>query len=221
MHNRSVLFHFASGTAFVTLLLLFRWHHTGSHFYLFLLWNLFLAFIPYSVSHYMSTRFQKGQSGILHQLKWWMLFSIWLLFFPNAPYVITDLLHLSKGHGIHRWYDLALLFCAGATGLWIGYVSLLQMEALWRQKMAFISTRIFVSSVMLLSGFGIYLGRVMRFNSWDVVADPLNLTTVISSRMLMPWQHPQTWGITCLFAMLLWVGYQQAKWLIKENDFLK
>ncbi len=211
MHNRKVLFQFGSGIALVVLLLIFRWYHTGSHFYLFLLWNLFLAFIPYCISQYLIANTSAKQISLLHQGKWWILFATWLLFFPNAPYVITDLLHLSKGRGIPKWYDLAMLFCAGATGLWIGYVSLLQMEIVWRQKITFISSRIFITGVMLLSGFGIYLGRVLRFNSWDVITNPLDLVVAVGSRILQPWQHPQTWGVTVLFAMLLWIGYQQAK----------
>jgi uncharacterized membrane protein len=138
-----------------------------------------------------------------------------LLFFPNAPYIITDIIHLSFRHGVPLWYDAALLFIAALTGLWIGCISLLQMEDIWRQRYPKINSALFIIGVLLLSGFGIYLGRVLRFNSWDVLQNPVGLATVILKRLLMPWQHLRTWGATVLFAAVLWVGYNQVKHLAR------
>ena len=219
MFNRKIIFHFGSGVALVAALWLVRYCYTGSPVYFFLLWNLFLAFIPYGISQYTLQRCSVPLTKPFQLWKVGLLFTLWLLFFPNAPYVITDLIHLSERHGVPKWYDVSLLFCAGTTGLWIGFISLLQMEAVWRQKMPAIHINFFVGCTLLLSGFGIYLGRVLRFNSWDVVANPLSLSSAIGHRVLLPWQYLQTWGITLLFAALLWIGYRQAKLFLHPVTF--
>lgn len=217
-HHRKITTGFLTGTGLVAVLWLCRVCFSHSMYYGFLLWNLFLAFIPFGISccllYYQercSQRLQRPSNGMI----WWPLFTAWLLFFPNAPYIITDITHLSFRHGVPLWYDAALLFIAALTGLWIGCISLLQMEGIWRKRYPTINSMLFVICVLLLSGFGIYLGRVMRFNSWDVLQNPVGLATVILKRLLMPWQHLRTWGVTVLFAAVLWVGYNQVKHLAR------
>jgi uncharacterized membrane protein len=211
---------FWSGFVLVALLLLLRYTVCGKFYYGFLLWNLLLAYIPYRISHYLSISF--GQKRTFEKVWptsviWFLGFAAWLLFFPNAPYIITDFLHLAARHGIPIWYDAALLFAAASTGLWIGYLSLWQMEKLWRQKVRFVPAPLFVAAVLLLCGFGIYLGRFLRFNSWDVLTHPFGLLQVIVSRLLMPWQHGRTWGTTVVFALVSWVAYQQVKRMMQAQ----
>ncbi len=215
-HQRKIFICFISNTGLVALLWLCRVFFSGSLYYGFLLWNLFLALIPFGISSYLLYLQAQKCAMACHRhplfiASWWLLFIAWLLFFPNAPYIITDITHLSLRHGIPVWYDAALLFIAALTGLWIGCLSLLQMEKVWILRFPKISPALFVIPVLLLSGFGIYLGRVMRFNSWDVLQNPVGLALVIVKRLLMPWQHLRTWGVTVLFAAILWVSYSQVK----------
>jgi uncharacterized membrane protein len=205
---------FWSGFALVALLVLLRYTISGKLYYGFLLWNLLLAYIPYRISHWLSVSF--GLNGAFEKawqasVVWLIGFAAWLLFFPNAPYIVTDFVHLAARHGIPIWYDAALLFAAASTSLWTGCLSLLQMEKLWRQKVRIIPAPMFVAAVLLLCGFGIYLGRFLRFNSWDVLTHPVELLWAVGVRILMPWQHGRTWGTTVVFALLLWVDYQQVK----------
>jgi len=151
----------------------------------------------------------------LTNLKWWALFMVWLLFFPNAPYIITDLIHLHSRNDVPQWFDAAMIFTASLTGLWIGCISLMQMENLWRTKLPNIKASLFIAAILLLCGFGIYLGRVLRFNSWDVLMDPIDLCKVIAKRILFPWEYIKTWSVTLLFAGLMWVAYLQVKNLAK------
>ena len=213
--QRKIFICFISNTGLVALLWLCRVFFSGSLYYGFLLWNLFLALIPFGISSYLVYRQAQRYTMVYHRrlfiASWWLLFIAWLLFFPNAPYIITDITHLSPQHGVPLWFDAALLFIAALTGLWIGCLSLLQMEKVWILRFPKISPALFVIFVLLLSGFGIYLGRVMRFNSWDVLQNPVGLASAILKRLLMPWQHLRTWGVTVLFAAILWVGYIQVK----------
>ena len=201
---------FLLGAGLVFLLFAGRVLYSHSSFYGFLLWNLFLAFIPFCISQYML-----GKED-MSKLKWCLCFSTWLLFFPNAPYIVTDLIHLRFRNAVPLWYDAAMVFSAALTGLWIGCISLMQMEQLWRKQWPGIKARYFIAAVLLLSGFGIYLGRVLRFNSWDVIANPMDLMTAIGYRIIFPLQHLRTWGVTVLFAVIIWVAYQQIKNLTKN-----
>ncbi|MES2772627.1 MAG: DUF1361 domain-containing protein [Bacteroidota bacterium] len=202
---------FLLGTGLVLLLFIGRVLYSQSWFYGFLLWNLFLAFIPFCISQYMLRKEDMGK------IKWWLCLATWLLFFPNAPYIVTDLVHLRLRNGVPLWYDAAMVFSAALTGLWIGCISLMQMEKLWRRQLPNIRARYFIASVLLLSGFGIYLGRVLRFNSWDVVTDPFDLLKAIVQRVIFPWQYLRTWGVTILFAAIIWVAYQQVKNLVYDS----
>ncbi len=201
---------FMLGAGLVLLLFTGRVVYSHSFFYGFLLWNLFLAFIPFCISQYMLHKEDMGK------IKWWLCLGAWLLFFPNAPYIITDLIHLRFRNAVPLWYDAAMVFSAALTGLWIGCISLLQMEQIWRKQWPNIKVRYFIAAVLLLSGFGIYLGRVLRFNSWDVIANPMDLMKAIGYRIIFPMQHLRTWGVTVLFAAMIWVAYQQVKNLTKN-----
>lgn len=217
MAHRKLITGFISSTGVVALLWLCRVCFSHSTYYGFLLWNLFLAYIPFYISSYL-VYYQNRQHPIKQyrffgSVKWWLLFVVWLLFFPNAPYIITDITHLSLRDNVPLWFDAALLFIAALTGLWMGFLSLLQMESIWKQRFPKINSHLFIITVLLLCGFGIYLGRVMRFNSWDVLNNPIGLTAVILKCLLMPWQHLRTWGVTLLFAAILWAGYSQVKQL--------
>ncbi len=93
--------------------------------------------------------------------------ALWLVFFPNAPYIITDLLHLSAQDGVPVWYDLILLSAFAWTGAMLGMISLGLMHVLVARVAGGAWSWIFVLGVLMLSGFGVYLGRFPRWNSWD------------------------------------------------------
>jgi uncharacterized membrane protein len=136
-----------------------------SHF-AFLIWNLFLAWIP-MIFALLAREHQKEDAN-----PGWRFVAFggaWLLFFPNAPYIFTDIIHLRVFY-THFWADLMLILISALTGLVIGFVSLYLMQSAVRRMAGELASWLFIAAVALLSGFGICLGRFLRLNSWDVVA---------------------------------------------------
>lgn len=187
----------------LTALLLFRVYHTKSSYLLFLIWNLFLAFIPLFISQFML---------IKKAWKWKRCLLIpslfaWLLFFPNAPYIITDLIHLKKTILMPVWYDAGLIFGFAFIGLIAGFQSLDQIRNIVFKRGRTLLSYIITYSVLFLTAFGIYLGRFPRFNSWDIISNPGNLFLEIGDRIIHPFDHPQTIGVTIMYGIILSVIY--------------
>ena len=154
----------------ITMLLL-RVKLTHSIYLLFLLWNLFLATIPYSLSTIIKTDFRLRRSN----LKNLGIIIIWLLFIPNTFYLITDFVHLNPSNLYRYIFDFALLSSFTIAGFYFGILSI---HTIYKQIQFFYSntiSRIFLISISYLCAFGIYIGRVLRFNSWDIISNPFFL----------------------------------------------
>jgi len=176
---------------------------SGSRTYAFLGWNLFLAAVPLFASIGLQRAAARGR-GILFQI---LLFSLWLLFLPNAPYILTDLVHLSPRPPIPEWYDLVLLLSCAQTGLVLGYVSLVQVQSVVQSRLNATAGWIVALGSLLLCGYGIYLGRFQRWNSWAVVDDPAGLFLTVAAHLLDPLAHPRAMGVTLVFGFALCIGY--------------
>ena len=133
-----------------------------------LLWNLFLAALPLLWS-------SAFQSAVARKRWVWasVAFVLWILFLPNAPYLLTDLIHLRPKPGVPQWYILAMLLSCAATGTLIGYISLLDVHAAIERRFGFTAGWLLALSSLMLCGFGIYLGRFLRWNSWDALTRPM------------------------------------------------
>ena len=154
----------------ITMLLL-RVKLTHSIYLLFLLWNLFLAAIPYSLSTIIKTDFRLRRSN----LKNLGIIIIWLLFIPNTFYLITDFVHLNPSNLYRYIFDFALLSSFTIAGFYFGILSI---HTIYKQIQFFYSntiSKIFLISISYLCAFGIYIGRVLRFNSWDIICNPFSL----------------------------------------------
>ncbi|MDZ4403923.1 DUF1361 domain-containing protein [Prosthecobacter sp.] len=178
-----------------------RFHLAGHHNYAFLLWNLFLAAIPLGLS--------LGLVRIKRLVFALPLLAIWLLFFPNAPYVLTDLIHLSphnRGH-VPLWLDLLMLLSFALVSLWFGFQSLRIVQHWFARRFSRMTAWSVTLGSLVLSGFGVYLGRFLRWNSWDIVHQPQHLLQDIVSRVLNPLHHGNTWSFTLGFGTLLILAY--------------
>ncbi|MFO1487417.1 MAG: DUF1361 domain-containing protein [Verrucomicrobiota bacterium] len=144
----------------------------------YLIWNLFLAWIPLAFALLVYDHIRSGRGS-----KWRLAFfgGGWLVFFPNAPYIFTDLVHISAATSRHYWADLAMILACSLTGLLLWFVSLYLMQELVTQKFSRRMGWWFVTLMAALTSFGIYLGRFHRFNSWDVVTKPSEVYEGISS----------------------------------------
>ena len=186
---------------------------TGKLLFLFLIWNLFLAVIPFALSTLLSISAGRLRARILVPVS-----AAWLLFFPNAPYLLTDLFHLNVRPGVPLWYDLALILSCAWNGLMLAYASLTDMQRLVQSRLGVWVGWGFATVALLLSSFGIYLGRYLRFNSWDVLTNPLTLFYDIINRVLNPFSFPGTWGMTLVFGLFLLVGYATVRLLGREQE---
>lgn len=199
----SILVLFFITTALCVSLVAFRIHYTSKITFTFLLWNTFLAIIPYGISTVLFMYSDRIKS------RWTLVvpFLFWLCFFPNAPYILTDLFHLKPRPGVPYWYDLALILFFAWNGLMLGYASVMDMQAIIsRHFNRWIGWVVAIAS-LILGSFGIYLGRYLRWNSWDVVSSPNDLLHDIAVRVLNPLAHPQTYGVTIVFSAFLVFGY--------------
>ena len=143
----------------------------GSEDYNFLIWNLFLAWIPLGMA-YAASSFAKKRRYLFIT----MLLAVipWLIFFPNSSYILTDLQHLSHLRpNIPVWFDVLLINWFAWTGILLGVFSLFLMQDIVRRAFGRIAGWLFVLTVGLLSGLGIYIGRFLRWNSWNVIFHPL------------------------------------------------
>lgn len=190
-------FNLCLSIGFALLLLVFRIQLTDSPFYLFLVWNLFLAGIPFAITQLFKWSVKLRSLKIVGFLG----FIAWLLFLPNSPYIITDLVHLHSDHSSLVWVDLFLVFVFAFNGLLLGLLSMLDMFALIRQHYGERVAKYTMFKVCLLSGYGIYLGRFLRFNSWDITTKPDTLLV----QMLHSLREPKVWLITFAFGGFLWI----------------
>ncbi|MBK9492906.1 MAG: DUF1361 domain-containing protein [Haliscomenobacter sp.] len=182
---------------------LFRLIYSDTLVFIFLNVNLFLAFLPWFFSSLLIIYPKLQQSKIAVTV----LLCTWLLFFPNAPYILTDLFHLRHQFSMPVWFDLALILSFAWTGLLFGLLSLWDIEKVLRN---FLPPRIIpVVSVLLLflGSFGIYLGRYLRWNSWDILREPFGILYDISDRLVNPLDHPRTWGMTIIMGLFLNMVY--------------
>lgn len=172
--------------------------------FIFLIWNLFLALMPYALARLTRRLQEEGYSvwGVA------LIGGASILFLPNAPYLLTDLFHLNwAGHSAPLWLDTLLLLSYAVTGLLLFYRSLFLLLQLVFTSVQEIWRHIGAVVLIYLTSFGMYLGRYLRFNSWDLWADPWSLVEAIFERLYMPTEHPRTWGVTLGYGTLLLIGY--------------
>jgi uncharacterized membrane protein len=176
---------------------------TGSPNYLFMVWNLFLACIPLAITHVLRAAHDQGRANFA-QLT---LVAVWLLFLPNAPYLITDFVHLKPSTPLLYWYDLMLLISCAGTGLLLGYTSLFDVHTIATERFGHALGWTTAVIALLLSGYGVYLGRVQRWNSWDVIANPGGLFSSIADCLINPLQHIEVYALSGLLSAVLLLGY--------------
>jgi uncharacterized membrane protein len=187
--------------AFTVALIACRVIYTGRLHYIFLLWNLFLAWVPFILSRVLVR--QNKAPG-------WVQFAVllcWLIFFPNSPYIITDFLHLGESPAVPQWYDVLLLFSASWNGLLLGILSLYYVEKFIEAKFNATIAAYCIVIFLFLCGFGVYAGRYLRWNSWEVITRPDDIAKETITRILHPHHHTGTWAVTFLLGTFLSLIY--------------
>lgn len=213
LHRKKSMMLLAAMSLFCLLLSILRIRIAGNNHYLFLNWNLFLAFLPlvFTSMLHMDKRWVKTR---FFQL---MVVGAWLLFFPNAPYILTDLFHLKHHTSIPIWFDLILILGYAWTGLMAGFLSLRDIEVHIFKNMD-VKKIVLTSTILLfITAFGIYLGRYLRFNSWDLLQQPESLFYEIGDRFIRPFSHKRTWGMTIGLGVLLNLMYWSPRILLTDE----
>ncbi|UKB79052.1 DUF1361 domain-containing protein [Chryseobacterium sp. MEBOG07] len=199
-------------TIFCFSLSAFRYYISDTKVFLFLNWNLFLAWIPLLLSSFILAFNIKSKISLI------FIIIVWILFFPNSPYILTDLFHLKARNTIPIWYDLIVILSYAWTGLICGFISLNDIE----QRLSdYYGKRNFINGLIIfflfMSSFGVYLGRFLRWNSWDVLNNPFGLFSDIVVRFIYPLEYTKTWGVTLLMGIMLNFMYFTFKWMGTNN----
>ncbi|MBC8002686.1 MAG: DUF1361 domain-containing protein [Opitutaceae bacterium] len=177
----------------------------------YLIWNLFLAWLPLLLALLVCHRYETSAD---RGWKFLALCSGWLLFFPNAPYIVTDLIHLWSRHGRHFWIDLVLVVLFAWIGLILGCLSLWLMQRIVSRVFGGLAGWLFVAASAGLCGLGVYLGRFLRWNSWDAVLNPLDLLGDIVQPMTNPLAHRHDALFIAVFGLFVFLAYSTVYSLI-------
>lgn len=194
------LFMLLLASILATSLVVVRWLYSGRLAFVFLVWNLFLAWLPLLMALAAATlrRFPAVS---------WAIGAGWLLFLPNAPYLLTDLIHLGRWGDAPFWYDLLLLLVFALTGLLLGFVSLKIMHELVHAFWGHFAGWLFAISTLSLSSLGVYIGRFLRWNSWDILLQPGQILGDLLALLSQPWAHRQAYIFSLALTVVLVCGY--------------
>lgn len=189
-----------------------RWRFAG------LFWNLILAWIPLLLALGLDwvARRPIPRPGAL-----WSCGVVWFLFFPNSAYIVTDLVHFKKWgqDGIPKWFDLLLINAHAFAGVFLGCLALHVVAGLIRERHGPRLATLFAAGMLALGAFGIYLGRFLRLNSWDVLTRPFKLATDIATL-----GAPMKAGEVAAFTLVFFLFNVSAYWFIaaalrRDSDY--
>ena len=188
---------------FCVALVVVRNVHTGNVDLRYLIWNLLLAWIPFALAVFVYDRWRRRRGGLLLVV----LGVLWLLFFPNAPYIATDFVHLEHDPLIPYWYDAVTIAAFAWIGVLLGFASLYLMQTVVRQWRGAVAGWIFAFAAIGLGSLGIYLGRFLRLNSWDAVEHPSVLPRILHAVARDPFAYQEAIAVTVLFTAALSFAY--------------
>jgi uncharacterized membrane protein len=192
----------SSGLAVIFYFLRVSYAHNWN--YRNLLWNLILAWVPYIFSFLAATI-----HNLFPKRRWLIPLTAlpWLAFFPNAPYMVTDFYHLTERPPVPLWYDIGLIAIFAFTGLFLAIASLRTMHHLVEASFGKLTGWLFAIFVLSLAGFGVYLGRFGRYNSWDLLIQPKVVVKDIAIQLLNPLDNLGFVGFTLMFTAIMVVFY--------------
>jgi uncharacterized membrane protein len=167
---------------------------------IFLVMNLGLAWIPYLLSYVFTLK-------KINKLVLILIGVIWLLFFPNALYMVTDLFQLRPRVFVNIWFDLMMLLSFALVGLFLGFSSLKNVENLMTLKFGKRKAQLSIIIVMYLGSLGVYFGRFIRLNSWEVFSMPAVLIRKVLNVFSNPFYDANFYATTLVFTIFCYFLY--------------
>ena len=181
-------------------MLVARMAYTGEPRYRFFIWNLFLAWVPFACAFFAYRLHRYAERSSIGRRLFTALFLLaWLVFFPNAPYVATDFIHWQQGLDVLAFYDLVMILLYVITGLVLGALSLYLAHAIVEDALGPVMGWLFVLGISAAGGLGIYIGRFLRWNSWDLALNPDDVLRDVLSRFM----HPIANARSILFVLMM------------------
>lgn len=179
--------------------------YSGKGLFRFMVWNLGLAWIPYLLALALTLPALEGP-GAARRLTRGAILCGWIAFLPNAPYVLTDLVHIQARPPVPVWYDSLMLGMFGLTGLLLGVRSLALVQARVATRWGALVGWATAAAATALCGVGIMIGRFERWNSWDLATRPRRLLADLLP-LLDPLAEPRAWVASLLFGGCTFVLY--------------
>jgi uncharacterized membrane protein len=180
-------------------LVLVRNIQTGNPNFRYLVWNLCLAWVPFV----LALLFYDGQRRGMRAPRLAALGALWLVFFPNGPYIVTDFVHLSRDSLSPLWFDGLTIGAFAATGLLLGLGSLYLVQSAVRRELGWIV----VGATIVLGSIGVYLGRFVRLNSWDFFTNPHYVAYLVKLRLADPFGNPRLIAVVATSTLMLGAAY--------------
>ena len=203
-------------------LVLARVAYSDSGRHLGLVWNLFLAWIPFMLAYFAHA--VSWRRATLYLILPIIAF-LWLIFYPNAPYMLTDLQDLArKASDAPLWYDVIIVVWSSWTGMLLGVISLYLMQDIVIRSFGRSAGWVFVLVISALSSFGIYVGRFVRLNSWDILQDPAETAQEIlgiivdPSMRLAAFTLLYTFFFLFIFLLLYSFSHMLREQVVRLND---
>lgn len=187
----------------------------------YLLWNLFLAWLPLG---FMALLFHSLKTHLWSSAQPFSLSLLWLIFLPNSFYMISDFIHIQDVPRHNLLYDVVMFTAFIFTAALVGFCSLYLVHAELRKRISMLASSLLIGFILFLCSFAIYLGRDLRWNSWDVLLNPAGILFDISDHLIHPLQHLEMFSITFTFFLLLGslyiVGWQLGE-AMNDNKTIK
>jgi uncharacterized membrane protein len=214
-HRLSILGVLVLSTLASLSLLFIRWMGGGHLAYRWLIWDLFLAWIPLWLAIGIYALHLRGSRNRP------MLLSLglgWLLFFPNAPYLLTEFVHLGRRHDGLWWCDLLMTIGFASNGLTLGLLSLFIVQKVAQDRIGTRRAAWIAATSLALGSYGIALGRFQRFNSWDVIRHPFALAARVADQFIHPMAYPTLFASAALLFGFLSLAYLGFRVMVSVNE---
>ena len=174
----------------------------SNHDYAFnyLPWNLMLAWVSLFITLWLERTLHRNLWSSWYAL---VLTGLWLVLLPNTFYMISDFVHIQEVSRVDLLYDVVMFSSFIFNGVFLGLISLFIVHWELAKRVATRTAVTFMGIILLLCSFAIYIGRELRWNTWDILTNPSSVLFDVSDRVLNPREHPGAFSTTASFFVML------------------